>query len=171
MDLFNTKEALEQFNEAVIAQAKKNLELQNRNVTGKLSRSLKYTVEETDNTLSSKISMRAYGEFLDKGVSGVKKKYDTDYSYKKKMPPPSKLDKWVIKRGIAPRDKKGRFIPRKSVLFAIARGIYNNGIKPSLFLTKPFESMRKELPVKLTVAFTEDAKGQLSKALLKLENK
>jgi hypothetical protein len=80
------------------------------------------------------------------------------------MPPTSKLDKWVVRRGIAPRDDKGRFLPRKSVLFMIARGIYFNGIKPSLFLTKPYEQMRKDLPFQLAVGFTEDAR-----AILKLE--
>jgi hypothetical protein len=77
------------------------------------------------------------------------------------MPPPSKLDKWVVKRKIAPRDDKGKFLPRKSVLFAIAMGIYQNGIKPTLFMTKPFEKMRKDLPVKLITAFREDAKVEL----------
>ena len=78
------------------------------------------------------------------------------------MPPTKKLDKWVVRRGIAPRDEKGKFLPRKSVLFLIARGIYMNGMKPSLFLTTPFNNMRKQLPIKLSTAFTEDAKAILT---------
>jgi hypothetical protein len=127
-----------------------------------LSKSLKNTgVKFTNNGIEGGVEMNRYGEFIDKGVSGIKKKYNTPYSYKSKMPPPSKLDKWVVRRGIAPRDKEGKFLPRKSVLFLIARGIYRNGIKPSLFLTKPFEKMRKDLPVKLVTAFREDAKVEL----------
>ena len=162
MDLLNTEKALEEYIDIVIASARKNLKTQGKNASGSLSKSLKNTgVKFTDNGIEGGIEMNQYGEFIDKGVSGIKKKYATPYSYKKKMPPPSKLDKWTVRRGIAPRDEKGKFLPRKSVLFLIARGIYRNGIKPSLFLTKPFEKMRKDLPVKLVTAFREDAKVEL----------
>ena len=39
-------------------------------------------------------------ESLDRGVSGRKRKYDTPYSYKDKMPPPKSLDQWVVRKGI-----------------------------------------------------------------------
>jgi hypothetical protein len=162
MDLLNTEKALKEYIDIVIASARKNLATQGKNASGSLSKSLKNTgVKFTNNGIESGVEMNRYGEFIDKGVSGIKKKYNTPYSYKSKMPPPSKLDKWVVRRGIAPRDKEGKFLPRKSVLFLIARGIYRNGIKPSLFLTKPFEKMRKDLPVKLVTAFREDAKVEL----------
>jgi hypothetical protein len=162
MDLLNTEKALKEYIDIVIASARKNLATQGKNASGSLSKSLKNTgVKFTSNGIEAGVEMNKYGEFIDKGVSGIKKKYSTPYSYKSKMPPPSKLDKWVVRRGIAPRDKEGKFLPRKSVLFLIARGIYRNGIKPSLFLTKPFEKMRKDLPVKLVTAFREDAKVEL----------
>jgi hypothetical protein len=162
MDLLNTEKALAEYIDIVIASARKNLVTQDKNASGSLSKSLKNTgVKFTSNGIEAGVEMNRYGEFIDKGVSGIKKKYNTPYSYKSKMPPPSKLDKWVVRRGIAPRDKEGKFLPRKSVLFLIARGIYRNGIKPSLFLTKPFEKMRKDLPVKLVTAFREDAKVEL----------
>jgi hypothetical protein len=162
MDLLNTEKALAEYIDIVIASARKNLVTQDKNASGSLSKSLKNTgVKFTSNGIEAGVEMNKYGEFIDKGVSGIKKKYSTPYSYKSKMPPPSKLDKWVVRRGIAPRDKEGKFLPRKSVLFLIARGIYRNGIKPSLFLTKPFEKMRKDLPVKLVTAFREDAKVEL----------
>ncbi len=56
------------------------------------------------------------------------------------------LDKWIIRRGIAPRGKGGQFMSRKSLKFLIARSIYMTGIKPSLFFTKPFEAAFKNLP-------------------------
>ncbi len=162
MDLLNTEKALSEYIDIVIASARKNLATQDKNASGSLSKSLKNTgVKFTNNGIEGGVEMNRYGEFIDKGVSGIKKRYATPYSYKSKMPPPSKLDKWVVRRGIAPRDKSGKFLPRKSVLFLIARGIYRNGIKPSLFLTKPFEKMRKDLPVKLVTAFREDAKVEL----------
>ena len=100
--------------------------------------------------------MEEYGVYQDKGVSGVKKKYNTPYSYTTKMPPPSKMDKWIVKKGIAPRDKNGKFISRKSLQFMIARSIFNNGIKPSLFFTKPFEKAFKNLNKDLVEAYKLD---------------
>ena len=94
--------------------------------------------------------------YQDKGVSGKKKKYNTPFSYKDKMPPSSALDKWSVRKGIAPRDKSGKFIPRKSINFLIARSIYNKGIKPSLFFTKPFEKAYKDLPKDLVKGFIND---------------
>lgn len=101
--------------------------------------------------------MEDYGFFQDKGVSGIKKKYNTPFSYKSKggknglkgMPPPSAFDKWTIRRGIAPRNTKGQFQTRKGLNFAIARSIFEKGIKPSLFFTKPFEAAYKNLPDEL----------------------
>jgi hypothetical protein len=93
--------------------------------------------------------MEEYGLFQDKGVSGKRKKYKTPYTYKSKMPPPKKLDKWIVRKGIAPRNEKGQLMTRKSLQFVIARGIYINGIKPSLFFTKPFEKAYKRMPNEL----------------------
>jgi len=49
------------------------------------------------------------------------------------------FDKWSIRKGIAPRDKQGRFVSRQSLNFLIARSIKNKGIRATLFFTKPFE--------------------------------
>lgn len=51
-----------------------------------------------------------------------------------KMPPPSKLEPWVKKKGLKFRDKRGRFITHKSTAFLIARSIGKKGIKPKPFL-------------------------------------
>jgi len=162
MDLLNTEEALRKYVDLIILEAKGNLAKQNKNASGSLSKSIKaLPVTFGEGGLEAGIEMNSYGEFIDKGVSGIKKKYNTPYSYKKNIPPPISLEKCVVRRNIAPRDEKGRFLPRKSVLFLIARGIFSNGLKPSLFLTKPFEKMRKDLPVKLIEAFREDAKVEL----------
>lgn len=59
------------------------------------------------------------------------------------------LDKWIVQKGIAPRDKKGKFMSRKTLKFLMARSIYLSGIKPTLFFTKPFEKYFKRLPDEL----------------------
>ena len=56
------------------------------------------------------------------------------------MPPSSVFDKWSIRKGIAPRDKEGKFINRKSLNYLIARSIFNKGIRATMFFTKPFEA-------------------------------
>ena len=62
------------------------------------------------------------------------------FKYKNKMPPSSVFDKWSIRKGIAPRDKEGKFINRKSLNYLIARSIFNKGIRATMFFTKPFEA-------------------------------
>ena len=162
MQLDNFKKALELFRDKVIEESKQNLKSLNKG-GGTLENSIKGgEVKVTDRSLEFGIEMADYGVFQDKGVSGVKQKYNTPYSYKTKMPPPSKLDKWIVKKGIAPRDDKGRFIGRKSLQFLIARSIFYKGIKPSLFFTTPFQKYAKGLPKELETAFALDTEALLA---------
>ncbi|NBU48179.1 MAG: hypothetical protein EBS34_12230, partial [Flavobacteriales bacterium] len=135
--------ALEEFRDFVIQNAQQNLTI--KTASGKLRDSFKATVKVMPNSMTFMFEMEEYGWYQDKGVSGVKQKYNTPFSYKTKMPPPSKLDKWIVRRGLAPRDK-GKFTGRKSLQFLIARSIFEKGIKPSLWFTKPFEQGFKGLP-------------------------
>ena len=154
--LVNVKEELNRFAKYVISQSRANLTRGKKNSSKDLYNSLDSEVKVSKNSFELSFLMEDYGVFQDKGVSGVKKKYNTPYSYKSKMPPPSKMDKWIVKKGIAPRDKSGKFISRKSLQFIIARSIFNNGIKPSLFFTKPFEKAFKGLSNDLIKAYKLD---------------
>ena len=142
----NRQETLDRFIKHVVSQAKKNLTTTNKNASKKLYNSIKGEAKAFPNSIGIYFDMEEYGFFQDKGVSGVKKKYDTPFSYKTKMPPPKAFDKWTIRRGIAPRGAGGKFQSRKGLNFAIARSIFEKGIKPSLFFTKPFEAAFKNLP-------------------------
>jgi hypothetical protein len=73
------------------------------------------------------------------------------------MPPPRALDKWIVRKGIAPRNKKGQLISRQTLKFLIARSIFQHGIKPSLFFTKPFERAFNKLPSELVEKYGLDA--------------
>jgi hypothetical protein len=75
------------------------------------------------------------------------------------------MDKWIVKKGIAPRDKDGKFISRKSLQFMIARSIFNNGIKPSLFFTKPFEKAFKGLNKDLVEAYKLDVEALMKNSI------
>ena len=147
---------LNKFRDYVISQAKANLTRQRKNVSKGLYNSIKGNVKANPNSFEMDFSMEDYGFYQDKGVSGIKKKYNTDYKYTNKMPPAKAFDKWVVRKGLAPREK-GKFKNRKSLSFAIARSVYINGIKPSLFFTKPFEKAYKRLPEDLVEAFGLDA--------------
>ena len=154
--LVNVKDELNRFAKYVISQSRANLTRGKKNSSKDLYNSLDSEVKVSKNSFELSFLMEEYGVFQDKGVSGVKKKYNTKYAYTTKMPPPSKMDKWIVKKGIAPRDKNGKFISRKSLQFMIARSIFNNGIKPSLFFTKPFEKAFKNLNKDLVEAYKLD---------------
>lgn len=147
---------LNKFRDYVISQAKANLTRGGKNSSKSLYNSIKGNVKANPNSFEMEFSMEEYGIYQDKGVSGIKKKYNTDYKYTNKMPPAKAFDKWVVRKGLAPREK-GKFKNRKSLSFAIARSVYFNGIKPSLFFTKPFEKAIKRLPEDLVEAFGVDA--------------
>jgi hypothetical protein len=148
---------LEQFRDYVIKQARTNLTRLKKNSSKKLYESIKGEIKAMPNSLRVYFDMADYGFFQDKGVSGTKKKYDTPFSYTNKMPPPKAFDKWMVKKGIAPRNKAGKFQTRKGLQFAIARSIFENGIKPSLFFTKPFEQAFKNLPDEMIEAYGLEA--------------
>jgi hypothetical protein len=160
-----TLKALQKFRDIVVNEAKANLRSQGKDASGKLSNSIQGTVKEMPNSIGVYFDMLPYGNFQDKGVSGTKRKFNTPYSYTTKMPPPSKLDKWIVRRGIAPRSKTGKFQSRKGIQFAIARSIFYKGIKPSLFFTKPFEQAFKTLPDVLIDKYGLDAEQLLTQIL------
>lgn len=151
-----TQKRLDEFRKYVIQQARTNLTKTKKNSSKKLYNSINGISKVNPNSISLYFEMFDYGVFQDKGVSGVKKKYNTPYTYKTKMPPTKALDKWIVRKGIAPRDEKGKLMNRQSLKFAIARNIFINGIKPSLFFTKPFEKAYKQLPNELIKAYGLD---------------
>jgi hypothetical protein len=145
---------LNKFAKRVIQQAKQNLTKKKKNASKELYNSLDYDLSVGPNSFSLTFEMEDYGEFQDKGVSGVNRKYNTPYKYTNKMPPPKAFAQWVVRKGLQGiRDKQGRFIPRKSLQYLIARSVYNNGIKPSYFFSNPFKVNFNKLPQEVVTAF------------------
>ena len=163
------RKELEAFRKYVVSQARANLTRLKKNASKTLYDSIKGDIKYKKGDYTVEIEMESYGLFVDKGVSGVNKRYATPYSYKSKMPPPSKLDKWIVRKGIAPRDKNGRLISRKSLQFLIARGIFKNGIAPSLFLTKPFRVAMDKLPTEVVEAYGIDIDAWMSATVKKFD--
>jgi hypothetical protein len=165
LDNDNAKRFLTDFRNYVVKESKSNLTRLKKSSSKKLYNSIKGNVKVSKNSMTVDFSMEDYGLFQDKGVSGKKKKYKTPYTYKSKMPPPKKLDKWIVRKGIAPRNEKGQLMTRKSLQFLIARGIYFNGIKPSLFFTKPFDKAFKRMPNELIEKYGLDVDNFLEHTL------
>jgi hypothetical protein len=152
----NLHKELSKFAKVVVKASRSNLTRKGKNSSKKLYNSIDFDLETSKNSFSLGFLMEDYGLFQDKGVSGKKRKYNTPFSYRDKKPPSKAFDKWSVRKGIAPRDKDGKFISRKSLNYLIARSVYINGIKPSLFFTKPFEAAFKNLPDDLIQKFGLD---------------
>ena len=162
MRLIDVKKTIEKFAQVVVAEAKNNLK--KKNSSGTLANSLKYTFSEDEEQFLITFWSEEYGKYVDKGVEGAKTIYQGDqapikpfdrkkpYKYTNKMPPPSKLDKWIVRKGLAPR-QKGKFTGRKidtvgfakSIQFLIARSIWSKGIKASKYFTTPLEAEYEKL--------------------------
>ena len=144
------------FGKEVIKNARRNLD-KNKINDSKLSESLRFTVK--DDVLT--FYMNEYGEYVDAGVKGVggekadgtkwetKKVTNNKFKYRDKKPPFMAFNGWSIKKGIAPRNKKGQFTSRKSILFAIANSVYHTGLKTTDFFQDAFydeiDNMTSEL--------------------------
>ena len=151
------KETFHKFGTYVVQQSRTNLTKKKKNVSKTLYDSLRYEFLGSGTAFSFVFEMEEYGEFQDKGVSGIKKKYHTPYSYKNKMPPRGPIDKWVVRKGLkGVRDEQGRFVSRKSLSYLIQRSLYYNGIKPSYFFTRAFNLGFNRLPNDIRIAFKLD---------------
>jgi hypothetical protein len=154
----NRQEILNRFIRHVVSQAKKNLTTGNRNASKKLYNSIKGEAKSFENSIGIYFEMEPYGLFQDQGVEGTKSgKSFSNFKYTNKMPPAKAFDKWAVRKGLAPREKGGKFKSRKGLNFAIARSIFEKGIKPSLFFTKPFEAAFKNLPDEMVEVFGLEA--------------
>jgi len=145
----NIERYLESFGKQVVNRSKGNLQKAGKG--GKLEGSIKFKVITTTDGFTVQFYMSSYGQFVDKGVSGTQTKrtfkdykgnvIKTPYSYKNSkghsQPPSRALDKWVVRKGIAPRDASGKFMSRKSITFLIARSIGRKGIQGISFFQKP----------------------------------
>jgi hypothetical protein len=129
------------------------------------------------NSISIQFTMEDYGIYQDAGVKGNDpSKVSKNAKIRGQQAPNSKyrfgsgktknydkfvgsIEQWIKRKGIRLRDEKGKFKKgnRKTLAHVIAGNIYNRGIKPSLFFTKPFEAAYKNLPQDLVEAYGLEA--------------
>ena len=172
MDTKNVEKYLNSFGKQVVNRAKANLGKAKGGST-KLATTIKFEVKPDADGFVVKFYMADYGTFLDKGVSGNKKKQSfknyenqsesSPYKYKTKQPPSDILAKWISKKGLKGRDKKtGRFISHKSLAFIIGRKIKRDGIKSLSFFQKPLGLGLKQFGKDLLGAITTDITDNIS---------
>jgi len=178
MQLKQTEAALEAFKRFVIQQSRSRLTKAGKNNTNELYNSLKGDVKVMPNSISVEFQMEDYGYYQDRAVKGFKSTYPEIAQYgtlakfgsgkgKKNGKGLSyNIKKWVEAKRFQFRDKKtGKFMSYQSTAYLISRSIWNKGIKPSLFFTKPFEQAYAKLPKELEKAYGLDVEGFLEYTL------
>lgn len=162
MDVANFERYLNSFGNQVVRDSRKLLKAAKGSTA--LGKSIRFKVVRTAKGFDTKFYMEDYGEFLDKGVSGNKKKQSfTDYKGKTmsspgsgfttKGPPIDILSKWIKKKGIKPKGfgrgrskKTGQYI--SGFAYLISRKIKREGIKSISFFQKPlgigYNKLQKE---------------------------
>lgn len=173
--LKNVNEELNRFAKYVISQSRANLTRQKKG-GGNLYNSLDSNVKVSKNSFELTFLMEDYGIFQDKGVKGADpSKVSPNAKITGQQAPNSKykfgsgntgnyagfvasLEKWAKRKNVRLRDSKGRFTKGnyKTIAHIIAGNIYNRGIKPSLFFTKPFEKAFKNIDKDLVKAYKLD---------------
>lgn len=147
LDFDETEKALQEFIDFVVRESKRRAP----KASGDLKRSIKGDVKASSNSFEAFITAEDYLPFIDKGVSGTEKKYNTPFKYTNKKPPVRFLQTWL-------KRITGKFLgrDRRSAAFALQNSIFKKGIKPTNFFTIPFEKAFKRLPNELVEAYALD---------------
>jgi hypothetical protein len=147
----------------VVTQARANLKKKKKGDSN-LSKNLSYKVK--GNSIEFKLA--DYWEYVDAGVKGVggskadgttwklKKVTNSKFKYTDKRPPFMAFNGWTIRKGIAPRNKKGQLMKRKGLLFAIANSVYHTGIETTHFFTDALDNEILKLGDEVGEAFALD---------------
>jgi len=173
MQLKETNKRLNAFGKYVVSQSRTNLTKSKKNFSKRLYNSISYTIDETSSGSRLYIEMEDYGMFQDRGVKGKNPKLvkngqqkapNSPFKFNSKMPPLDPLVKWAKSKNIRLRDKKGKFKKGnyKTIGFILQKRIFAQGLKPSLFFTKPFAKAFKELPPDLGKSFGIDIENLLT---------
>mgnify|MGYP003116420411 FL=1 len=173
METDNIESYLNSFGKQVVNRAKGGLQ-KKKGGGSDLESSIYFKVRKSSKGFTVEFYMSHYGQFVDKGVSGNKKKrsfkdyknktISSPYSYTTKQPPPDILSKWIKKKGIKGRDKKtGRFISNMSLAFIMGRAIKRDGIQGISFFQKPLGLGLKQFGDQLLQNIEEDILNTINK--------
>ena len=170
--------ALNKYGKYVVQQSKSNLTKSKpySKGGGALYNSIKYhlqKVKKTGNPYVLDFLMEGYGTFVDKGVAGVNSTYPETRAamspFKsgsgtgKKGGLTEGIQKWLEKKKFRWRDEQGRYMSYKSMRYLIVQKIYFQGIKASLFFTKPFEAGINKFAKEIIEGYEKDLEQDFNK--------
>jgi len=105
----------------------------NKVASGQLRDTIDVKSKKQGNDTIIDVFMQGYGQWVQSGRLPGKKGVPIDA-----------IEKWIKYKGLVGRDKKGRFIKRRSFAFAIQTNIKKFGIRPSNFLDNTIEKLESD---------------------------
>lgn len=138
------RETLNEFASLITKVLKENLTTEKKSATGNLIKSINFKVEQKEGNDVLVIESEPYLKYVDKGVSGTIRKYNTPYSYHKYKPKKQAIIEWMNIKGIP-----------QQYLHQIRNKIFRFGIKPTNVLKKTIDELEFQRKLKLDV-FEED---------------
>ena len=102
-----------------------------KRASGRLVESINIKIDETQGEETITILAEDYLKFVDQGVSGTIRKYNTPYSYKSKKPPINVILQWTRLNGI----------PQEAA-YPIQNKIFRFGLKPTNVIDKTFREIQ-----------------------------
>lgn len=112
------------------------------------------------------------GKKAKRGGTGTLRAKGSPFRFKNKMPPRKVIDKWVVRKPLkSARDKDGRFIPRKSMVYLIQRSIFQKGLYRTRFFSKPYDQAINDQQPMILDAYLEDMMDNLEQDLNKDKDK
>lgn len=194
MEFTNTIQALQKLGSNVVSEGRgilKRFKPHSKIASGTLYNEFDYMVTASKDSVTLEFEFGNaddYWMFVDEGVRGTpqerpkildgknkgkpyprkkgKRAGNSPFSFNAKMPPRRFIDKWVVRKGLKGiRDKSGRFISRKSLVYLIQRSIFYNGLQRTQFFSRPFTQQLKKQTDKITEAFADDIEAMLEQTL------
>jgi len=156
----NTENYIETYGEQVTKEIQNRLKSHGKYATGKLYKSIKFELKKNKEDIIILFKMADYGQYVDKGVNGWKKRTGGKYQFKPKdgngTGGKSKfiqsLFKWCQAKGMD-----------KNAAFAIRRKVWRDGISPTNFFTIPTTRRQKQFEKGVERNMIKDIEIQLQK--------
>lgn len=173
LDKENTLKTLTEFSKYVVKQSRTNLTKGGRNVSKQLYDSISYDLNVSANSFELGFKMQDYGQFQDLGVRGKTSssraprspfKFGTGSGAKGGLT--NGINNWVKRKRIQFTNRKtGKFMSYDNTAYLIRNSIYNKGLKPTMFFSKPFEAGFINLPDDVIKAYGLDVENFLKYTL------
>ena len=173
LDKENTLKTLTEFSKYVVKQSRTNLTKGGKNVSKQLYDSIGYDLNISANSFELGFKMQDYGQFQDLGVRGKTSssraprspfKFGTGSGAKGGLT--NGINNWVKTKRIQFTNRKtGKFMSYDTTAYLIRNSIYNKGMKPTMFFSKPFEAGFINLPDDVIKAYGLDVENFLKYTL------